>query len=92
MQTNLSYLNQDGPVNSERYLGWANAFIIVYSIDKRSSFEACQLYLQTVTLYSKEAPVILLGNKVDMERYRSMKHPFYYISVNIAIYNIHENI
>lgn len=64
--------DQDGPVNSERYLGWANAFIIVYSIDKRSSFEACQLYLQTVTLYSKEAPVILLGNKVDMERYRQV--------------------
>uniref|UniRef100_A0A8C1FR32 small monomeric GTPase n=2 Tax=Cyprinus carpio TaxID=7962 RepID=A0A8C1FR32_CYPCA len=70
------YLNQDGPVNCERYLGWANAFIIVYSIDNRSSFEACQQYLETVTLYSKglqpEAPVILLGNKVDMERYRQV--------------------
>lgn len=68
------HLNQDGPVNCERYLSWANAFIIVYSIDNRSSFEACQQYLETVTVYSKglqpEAPVVLLGNKVDMERYR----------------------
>ncbi|XP_042615445.1 ras-like protein family member 12 isoform X2 [Cyprinus carpio] len=68
--------DQDGPVNCERYLSWANAFIIVYSIDNRNSFEACQQYLETVTLYSKglqpEAPVILLGNKVDMERYRQV--------------------
>ncbi|XP_016140421.1 ras-like protein family member 12 isoform X2 [Sinocyclocheilus grahami] len=68
--------DQDGPVNCERYLNWANAFIIVYSIDNRNSFEACQQYLETVTLYSKglqpEAPVILLGNKVDMERYRQV--------------------
>ncbi len=80
------YLNQDGPVNCERYFGWANAFIIVYSIDNRNSFEACQQYMQTVTLYSKglqpEAPVIILGNKVDMERYRWIKLQ---ISVNIAI-------
>ncbi|XP_026122651.1 ras-like protein family member 12 isoform X2 [Carassius auratus] len=68
--------DQDGPVNCERYLGWANAFIIVYSIDNRTSFEACQQYLEAVTLYSKglqpEGPVILLGNKVDMERYRQV--------------------
>ncbi|XP_059362595.1 ras-like protein family member 12 isoform X2 [Carassius carassius] len=68
--------DQDGPVNCERYLSWANAFIVVYSIDNRTSFEACQQYLETVTLYSKglqpEAPVILLGNKVDMERYRQV--------------------
>jgi len=68
------YLNQDGPVNCDRYLSWANAFIIVYSIDNQNSFQGCQQYIETVTLYSKglqpDAPVILLGNKVDMERYR----------------------
>ncbi|KAG9266510.1 ras-like protein family member 12 [Astyanax mexicanus] len=68
--------DQDGPVNCERYLGWASAFLIVYSIDNRYSFEVCQQYLETVTLYTKglqpEAPVILLGNKVDMERYRQV--------------------
>ncbi|KAI7814417.1 ras-like protein family member 12 isoform X1 [Triplophysa rosa] len=68
--------DQDGPVNCERYLGWASAFFIVYSIDNRSSFEICQQYMETVTLYTKglqpEAQVILLGNKLDMERYRKV--------------------
>ncbi|XP_051561815.1 ras-like protein family member 12 isoform X2 [Myxocyprinus asiaticus] len=68
--------DQDGLVNCERYLSWANAFIIVYSIDNRNSFESCQQYIETVTHYTKglqpEAPVILLGNKVDMERYRQV--------------------
>ncbi|XP_017334510.1 ras-like protein family member 12 isoform X2 [Ictalurus punctatus] len=65
--------DQDGPVNCERYLAWASAFLIVYSIDNRLSFEVCQQYVEAVTLYTKglhpEAPIILVGNKVDMERY-----------------------
>lgn len=68
------YPYQDGPVNCERYLGWASAFFIVYSIDNRSSFEICQQYMETVTLHTKglqpEAQVILLGNKLDMDRHR----------------------
>ncbi|XP_055040044.2 ras-like protein family member 12 [Misgurnus anguillicaudatus] len=68
--------DQDGPVNCERYLAWANAFFIVYSIDNRNSFEVCQQYIEAVSLYTKglqpEAPVILIGNKLDMERYRQV--------------------
>ncbi|XP_030622507.1 ras-like protein family member 12 [Chanos chanos] len=68
--------DQHGPVNCERYLGWASAFLIVYSIESQRSFEGCQQYLEAVTLYTKglqpEAPVLLIGNKVDMERYRQV--------------------
>ncbi|XP_027018281.1 ras-like protein family member 12 isoform X2 [Tachysurus fulvidraco] len=68
--------DQDGPVNCDRYLAWASAFLIVYSIDSRLSFEVCQQYVEAVTLYTKglqpEAPIILVGNKVDMERYRQV--------------------
>ncbi|KAB5558978.1 hypothetical protein PHYPO_G00023510 [Pangasianodon hypophthalmus] len=68
--------DQDGPVNCDRYLAWASAFLIVYSIDNRLSFEVCQQYVEAVTLYTKglqpEAPIILVGNKVDMERYRQV--------------------
>ncbi|XP_029904132.1 ras-like protein family member 12 [Myripristis murdjan] len=63
--------DQDGPVNSERYLTWASAFLVVYSIDDRKSFEGCQPYLQTASL-QPETPVILLGNKLDMDRYRQV--------------------
>ncbi|KAJ7994770.1 hypothetical protein DPEC_G00252920 [Dallia pectoralis] len=68
--------DQDGPVNCERYLSWASAFLVVYSIDSRQSFEGCQPYLEAVTVHIKamqsHTPIILLGNKLDMERYRQV--------------------
>uniref|UniRef100_A0A4W3JSQ9 small monomeric GTPase n=1 Tax=Callorhinchus milii TaxID=7868 RepID=A0A4W3JSQ9_CALMI len=68
--------DQDKPTNSERYLNWANAFIVVYSIDNRRSFEGCQQYLTVIANHTKglphDCPVILLGNKLDMERYRQV--------------------
>lgn len=66
--------SEEGPVNAERYLTWANAFLVVYSIDNRQSFEGCQRYLETLALHNKtrsvKTPIILLGNKLDMDRYR----------------------
>ncbi|XP_063781705.1 ras-like protein family member 12 isoform X3 [Pseudophryne corroboree] len=66
----------DGPVNPERYLQWANAFLVVYSIDNRQSFEGCYQYLEIISQYNRgavhESPVLLLGNKLDMERYRQV--------------------
>ncbi|CAI9566539.1 unnamed protein product, partial [Staurois parvus] len=66
----------DGPVNPERYLGWANAFLVVYSIDNKKSFEGCLQYLEIISQYNKgamhESPVLLIGNKLDMERYRQV--------------------
>ncbi|XP_070691155.1 ras-like protein family member 12 [Pempheris klunzingeri] len=68
--------DQEGPVNSERYLLWASAFIVVYSIDNMESFKGCQPYLQTLALHNKtfrpRTPIILLGNKLDMDRYRQV--------------------
>ncbi|KAM8973572.1 ras-like protein family member 12 [Pelodytes ibericus] len=68
--------DQDGPVNPERYLHWANVFLVVYSIDNKQSFEGCCQYLDILTQYNKgalhESPVLLLGNKLDMERYRQV--------------------
>ncbi|KAE8296909.1 Ras-like protein family member 12 RAS-like protein Ris [Larimichthys crocea] len=68
--------DKEGPVNSERYLSWANGFLVVYSIDKRESFEGCQLYLQTLALHNKtfkpHTPILLLGNKLDLDRYRQV--------------------
>lgn len=68
--------DQEAPVNCERYLNWANAFVVVYSIDNRKSFEGCQQYLDILALHSKnaqhESPIILVGNKLDMEQYRQV--------------------
>ncbi|TNN65380.1 Ras-like protein family member 12 [Liparis tanakae] len=35
--------DQEGPVNSERYLSWASAFLVVYSIVNMESFKGCQM-------------------------------------------------
>ncbi|KAM7102618.1 ras-like protein family member 12 [Ciconia boyciana] len=68
--------DQDGPGNCERYLRWASAFLVVYSIDDRKSFEGCQRYLEVLALHARgcqrRCPVLLLGNKLDMEQYRQV--------------------
>ncbi|NXK99903.1 RASLC protein, partial [Mesembrinibis cayennensis] len=68
--------DQDGPRNCERYLRWASAFLVVYSIDDRKSFEGCQRYLEVLALHARgcqrRCPVLLLGNKLDMEQYRQV--------------------
>ncbi|XP_054129063.1 ras-like protein family member 12 [Melozone crissalis] len=68
--------DQDGPGNCERYLCWASAFLVVYSIDSRKSFEGCQRYLEVLALHAqgcqRRCPVLLLGNKLDMEQYRQV--------------------
>ncbi|NXJ06506.1 RASLC protein, partial [Odontophorus gujanensis] len=67
---------QDGPVNCERYLRWANAFLVVYSIEDRRSFEGCGRYLDVLARHARgcqrHSPVLLLGNKLDMEPYRQV--------------------
>ncbi|XP_065703508.1 ras-like protein family member 12 isoform X3 [Patagioenas fasciata] len=68
--------DQDGPGNCERYLHWASAFLVVYSIDNRESFEGCQRYLEILAQHMRgcqcRSPVLLLGNKLDMEQYRQV--------------------
>ncbi|XP_012717088.1 ras-like protein family member 12 [Fundulus heteroclitus] len=68
--------DQEGPVNCERYLSWADAFLVVYSIDDKESFKGCQLYLQALSLHNNtfrsQTPILLVGNKLDMDRYRQV--------------------
>jgi len=58
----------------ERYLKWANAFIVVYSIVCRGSFDEASRYLDVISKYQRlsgnDGPVALVGNKADLERYR----------------------
>ncbi|GAB6022809.1 Ras-like protein member 12 [Chamberlinius hualienensis] len=64
----------------ERYLSWGDAFLVVYSITNRKSFDMAQNYLEGIhqrlssssSSSSWDTPTILVGNKVDMERYRQV--------------------
>ncbi|XP_006979393.1 ras-like protein family member 12 [Peromyscus maniculatus bairdii] len=66
----------DTPRNCERYLNWAHAFLVVYSVDSRQSFESSSSYLELLALHAKETqrsyPALLLGNKLDMAQYRQV--------------------
>lgn len=65
----------------ERYLKWSDALILVYNITNNQSFLIIQEYLEQICEIIKKmsddpvtekpnAKIILLGNKIDMERYR----------------------
>ena len=60
--------------NPDRYLKWANGFLVVYSITSQDSFEAARRYLESITKYlritGKDRAISLVGNKLDLERYR----------------------
>lgn len=61
----------------DRYLKWADAFLVVYSITNRPSFELAHSYLEGISQHQRlasnfDTPTILVGNKVDMERYRQV--------------------
>ncbi|XP_012410549.1 ras-like protein family member 12 isoform X2 [Trichechus manatus latirostris] len=66
----------DTPRNCKRYLNWAHAFLVVYSVDSRQSFEGSSNYLELLALHAKETqrsyPAVLLGNKLDMAQYRQV--------------------
>ncbi|XP_012936899.1 ras-like protein family member 12 [Aplysia californica] len=59
-----------------RYLRWADGFLVVYSITHRQSFDMARDYLESISLYLKsqgrECPLALVGNKIDLERYRQV--------------------
>ncbi|KAK3097935.1 hypothetical protein FSP39_014669 [Pinctada imbricata] len=59
-----------------RYLRWADAFMIVYSITCRLSFDKAQEYLNIICQHAqsvnRNCPMALVGNKIDLERYRQI--------------------
>ena len=68
------FQDHENPENPTRYLKWSHGFIVVYSITSRSTFDVAHGYLEAIGQYQREndtsAPVILVGNKMDLERYR----------------------
>ncbi|GFS83655.1 hypothetical protein NPIL_362261 [Nephila pilipes] len=58
----------------EDHINWADAYVVVYSVCDRSTFEVARKLLETVSLSkgARRAPAILLGNKRDLERGRQV--------------------
>ncbi|XP_064620819.1 ras-like protein family member 12 [Lineus longissimus] len=60
----------------EKYYKWADLALIVYSITSRPSFRQVREYIYSIAQYQKttgkDIPIVLVGNKVDLERYRQV--------------------
>ncbi|XP_076348882.1 ras-related and estrogen-regulated growth inhibitor-like protein [Tachypleus tridentatus] len=56
------------------HISWANAFVLVYSICEKASFQQARVLLETISAMKglRYAPVILLGNKRDLEHVRQV--------------------
>ena len=78
-RTNGVCVCQQEDSDPARYLKWADAFVIVYSITNRASFETAREYVENITRFlkqhSRDCPVALVGNKIDLERYRYVYYP-----------------
>ncbi|XP_015791251.1 ras-related and estrogen-regulated growth inhibitor-like protein isoform X1 [Tetranychus urticae] len=56
------------------HIAWADAFVVVYSICDKDSFHEARQLLQTIAMYkgARRLPIILLGNKRDLEHNREV--------------------
>lgn len=64
------------PQTADRYLKWTHAVVIMYSITSRPTFDAARTYLDIINQYQRSSgrdlAVILVANKTDLERYRTV--------------------
>lgn len=56
-------------------ISWADAFVVVYSIDEKKSLIHARYLLETISILKgpRRSPVLLLGNKRDLEHARQIQ-------------------
>ncbi|XP_024859072.1 ras-like protein family member 11B isoform X2 [Kryptolebias marmoratus] len=62
--------SQAGNSISDKQLQWADGMILVYSICDRGSFAAILQQLQLIRRSRKSVPVVIVGNKRDLQDHR----------------------
>ncbi|CAN9514466.1 unnamed protein product [Ophioblennius macclurei] len=74
-------LSEKCPSAGDKQLQWADGLILVYDICDRASFEVVRQQLQRIRLQGRRrrqgksppsAPVVIVGNKRDLRRHRSV--------------------
>lgn len=76
----------------------AHAYVLVYSIDSKSSFRTVTNVMEDLRAERNNAPIILAGNKVDLERkravaaseVRAMSHQYNVANFEISVALNHE--
>lgn len=62
------------PESLRHYVNVADAFVLVYSIDKRESFSVIELIKRNIDKMKekRDVPILVLGNKLDSYRFRQV--------------------
>lgn len=62
------------PESLRHYVNVADAFVLVYSIDKRESFSVVELIKRNIDKMKekRDVPILVLGNKLDSYRFRQV--------------------
>lgn len=62
------------PDSLKNYVNLADGFVLVYAIDKKESFSVMELVKRTIdkTRDKRDIPILVLGNKLDLFRYRQV--------------------
>jgi len=55
-----------------RYYKGAKYAILVYDVTSRETFESLSSWVEEINKHAGEIPIILVGNKVDLEAYRQV--------------------
>uniref|UniRef100_UPI0037E84DA0 ras-like protein family member 11B n=1 Tax=Semicossyphus pulcher TaxID=241346 RepID=UPI0037E84DA0 len=63
---------EQSPSVSDKQLQWADGMILVYSICDRRSFDVVRQQLQQIRRRRKSVPVVIVANKRDLQRHRSV--------------------
>ena len=60
----------------EQYMRGGEGFIMVYSVTERRSFDEMRRFKESVNRVrnSEEVPIVLIGNKCDLEHRREVRH------------------
>ncbi|KRX94895.1 Ras-like protein family member 12, partial [Trichinella pseudospiralis] len=63
--------------SSSRYVSWADVFLVLYSVTNRDSFEYAEKLLKEIHSHDHSVCVrphivCLIGNKIDLDRYRQV--------------------
>ncbi|CAD5208835.1 unnamed protein product [Bursaphelenchus xylophilus] len=71
-ESDLIFFESDPSIGDEWREEPVDAYLMVYSIDKKSSFKLIVKTLELLRQHRCQTPIILAGNKIDLERKRTV--------------------
>lgn len=77
------FLQAEFTAMREQYMRGGEGFIICYSVTDRQSFQEAAKFKELIfqVRHTYEIPLVLVGNKIDLEQFRQVSATFFYLFV-----------